>query len=201
MRVVRPLPTPVHKVDLFPSNFDKPLPLRTSSEEKTTHHGSRTPRENELKSRVADDDDVGERVYNNHCDGEISLLLQKRIVLLAPPRASLDSDMSTSDDGNFAANSFPNIVVPPDMSMKSANSPDATRDAHSSPMKGDVHTDLNLDLEDGEDVHVDYAWVLSNRILYYQTTQQHTSKWVMEKKGKRYTEQDYENILQVLRTL
>jgi hypothetical protein len=176
------------------------------SEEKPTHNGLRTPRRNELKSRVihADDDDRGERVYDkeNHCDGDISLL-QKRIVLFAPPRASLDSDMALSDDDDFVINSFPNkVVAPPDMSLKSTKFPGATRNAYSSPTKGDVHTDLNLDLEDEEeDLHVDYAWVLSNRILYYQTTQQHTSKWVREKKGKRITEQDYENILQVLRTL
>jgi hypothetical protein len=235
MRVFRPLPTPVQKVDPLPLNLSNTLPLRTSSpqlhppipplvisawtspskplgeknsysEEKLTHSGSRTPRINEWKSHLIhadDDDDSGEGVYDkeNYCDGDISLL-QKRI-LLAPPRASLDSDMSTSDEGDFIANSFSNIVVPSDMSLKSPRSPGATRSAHSSRAKGDVHTDLlNLDLEGGEeDLYVDYAWVLSNRILYHQSAQQHMSKWVREKNGKRYTEQDYENILKVLRTL
>lgn len=211
MRVFRPLPTPVQKVDPSPLNLDT-LPLGTSSpqpllsipplvisawtsplkplgeknsysKEKPTHNGLRTPRINEWKNHLIhadDDDDSREGVYDkeNHCDGDISLL-QKRI-LLAPPRASLDSDMS----------------------VKSPKSPDATRNAHLSRTKGDVHTDLILDLEDGEeDLHVDYAWVLSNRILYHQGAQQHISKWVREKNGKRYTEQDYENILKVLRTL
>ena len=108
-------------------------------DEKTTHHGSRTPRENELKSRVADDGSGAQGAYNkeNHCDAEIPLL-QKPILLFAPPRTNLDSDMSMSDDGDFVANSFPNIIVALDMSL--ANSPGATRNGHSSPMNGDAHT-------------------------------------------------------------
>lgn len=54
--------------------------------------------------------------------------------------------------------------------------------------------------EEKED-EVDYTWVLSNRTLYRQQSPQFQSKWVREKKGKRYTEQDFENIIQALRCL
>lgn len=190
----------MQRVDHSPldlNNILKPLGEKNNfSEEKVIHNGLTAPRENDSsKSRVILIDDgynSGERIYDkeNHRDGDIPLL-QKRIDLLASP----------SDDGAFIANSFPNNDVPPDMSIKLSNHPAATQNEHSSLTKGQTHTHLNLEEDGEEDPHVDYAWVLSNRTLYHQKAQQHTSKWVREQKGKRYTEQDYENILKVLRTL
>ena len=188
----------------------KPLGEKNNySEEKITLNGTQIPWKNDLsKSRIIDNDDSGEGegVYdkeNQGCDGDTSLL-QKRVVFLAPPRPSLDSDMSTSDNSDFSENSFSNIVVPPGELGNFIDMSGTTLDARSSLTMGDIHTDFNFnsDLEYGEeDIHVDYAWVLSGHFLYRQKNQQHVSKWVREKRGKRYTEQNYENVLKVLRTL
>lgn len=185
----------------------KILDKDNNSEEETKHDNGllRVPQKNDSsKSRTDDDDGVGEGGNNDkegHCDSDISLL-QKRIVILAPQRPSLDSDTTLSDKGEFIAPSVPNIVLPPNVPIEPAKSTGPTRNVHSSPMNYDVHTGFNLGLEDGEEEsYADYAWVLSNRILHYQNTPQHMGKWVSEKKGKRYTEPDYESVLKVLRTL
>ncbi len=51
--------------------------------------------------------------------------------------------------------------------------------------------------------HADYAWLLSNRILYHQKAADGRvgSKWTREKNGKRYTEEDFSNIISALRSL
>ncbi|KAF8188070.1 hypothetical protein BJ912DRAFT_409411 [Pholiota molesta] len=57
------------------------------------------------------------------------------------------------------------------------------------------------EVDGSEELHVDYAWLLSNRILHHQKPPGVTSKWMREKKGKRYTEEDFDNILNALRSL
>ncbi|KAH9474813.1 hypothetical protein JR316_0013278 [Psilocybe cubensis] len=51
--------------------------------------------------------------------------------------------------------------------------------------------------EEEKDEYVDYGWVLADRMM----GQGVVSKWMLERKGKRYTERDYENIIQALRSL
>ncbi|KAF9474839.1 hypothetical protein BDN70DRAFT_884399 [Pholiota conissans] len=51
--------------------------------------------------------------------------------------------------------------------------------------------------------HADYAWLLTNRILHHQKSSEGhiTCKWMREKRGKRYTEEDFSNIIDALRQL
>ncbi|CAA7269907.1 unnamed protein product [Cyclocybe aegerita] len=67
----------------------------------------------------------------------------------------------------------------------------------------DVFGDMVTYSRGKEDEGADYSWILSNRILYRQMSPsaEDSSKWVREKKGRRITEQDYENILNALRSL
>ncbi|KAF8153039.1 hypothetical protein B0H34DRAFT_721926 [Crassisporium funariophilum] len=59
------------------------------------------------------------------------------------------------------------------------------------------------DQEETEEDEADYAWVLANRTLYRQDPREvrYSNKWMSEKKGRRITERDYEQVLQALRTL
>jgi len=60
-------------------------------------------------------------------------------------------------------------------------------------------------LEDSEEGYIDYARILSSRVLYRQQQAsydpQFHSKWALEKNGKRYTQQDISDVLRALRTL
>jgi hypothetical protein len=58
--------------------------------------------------------------------------------------------------------------------------------------------------EDHDDIEtsIDYAWALHDDVLVRQKAHDvESSKWYMEKKGKRTTEQDYESIRKLLRSL
>lgn len=106
--------------------------------------------------------------------------LHRQLVLnRSPARQSLDSD-NTSDDDTLSAT----VVI--------QDAPKTYK------QMGRSH-----EAEDEKADHADYTWLLSNRILYHQNKSDGrvTSKWTREKNGKRYTEEDFGNIMQALRSL
>ncbi|KAF9557814.1 hypothetical protein CPC08DRAFT_710129 [Agrocybe pediades] len=77
--------------------------------------------------------------------------------------------------------------------------------AHTLSLDPDLEDDdqvLDMDMEEG---YVDYARVLSSRVLYRRQLAgydpQFQCKWSVEKKGKRVTQQDIADVLTALRTL
>ncbi|PPQ66792.1 hypothetical protein CVT24_008701 [Panaeolus cyanescens] len=59
---------------------------------------------------------------------------------------------------------------------------------------------LNMEVNVRDEGEVDYAWILAERKLIRQTVR-NSGKWVWEKKGKRYTQKDYDQVMRVLRAL
>ncbi|KAF9045257.1 hypothetical protein BJ165DRAFT_149250 [Panaeolus papilionaceus] len=60
-----------------------------------------------------------------------------------------------------------------------------------------VNVEVMVHKDEGE---VDYKWILAERKLIRKSVR-NSGKWVWEKKGKRYTQRDYEQVMRVLRAL
>lgn len=130
----------------------------------------------------ADWDEEDEEYMDDLEEGVIQL--GNRIVLRKISNVSLDSDFTSEEDEEELKE--PPSEIPVQMRMPALKKKDTS-------MGGQ---------QGEEDEYMDYSWVLSNRMLYRQQCDaQVVSKWMLERKGKRYTEQDYENIIQALRTL
>ncbi len=61
---------------------------------------------------------------------------------------------------------------------------------------------VDAQADDEDDMPVDYSWTLRNNTLIRQRARDvHFAKWSVEKNGRRITEQDYEMIRDILRSL
>jgi hypothetical protein len=61
---------------------------------------------------------------------------------------------------------------------------------------------VDAQADDEDDMPVDYSWALRNNTLIRQRARDvHFAKWSVEKNGRRITEQDYEMIRDILRSL
>lgn len=109
------------------------------------------------------------------------------------------------DDDNSSEDSFSGDTIAEPVFM----SPHGRRTVvtrRTSPRKSDDTSEVVDIVSEKDHKHgADYAFVLANRILYQQTSNDGcstlTSKWVREVKGKRYTEQNFDNVMKALRTL
>ncbi|KAF8958958.1 hypothetical protein BDZ97DRAFT_1429308 [Flammula alnicola] len=189
-RVVKPLPVPLQKIEPMllgrPPPIE-PLPPRNPQAQPTL---TSPPRPTPSSSISRSDPKKHEQLAGDKTPKKASapralelgeadkdvVQLHKRLIINRPPlRLSLDSDNTSEDE--YDEGPFGTAVVLRDAPQEEKN--------------------------EEEELHADYAWVLSNRILYRQSPSEtrHGSKWIREKKGKRYTEEDFENILKALRSL
>lgn len=192
-RVSKPLPIPVLKV--VPARQSGDIP-RLSLEARTSlfpeaFTGLDTPPQSAISVTPSDlvfasvtpiSDTFGSRLSNGDEDENDldNLPLQNRIFHTRgqPLMLRHDSDLTSEDDDDdaFAEHTTTSLMPSPSKTERPKSEYEDT---------------------------VDYAWVLSNRLLHKGKPRENglASKWVREKKGKRITEDDYANILDALRSL
>ncbi|KAF8884230.1 hypothetical protein CPB84DRAFT_1789431 [Gymnopilus junonius] len=208
VRVIKPLPVPVVKIEpmVLPWKEEassRPVPSTPPSLSPTSTPTPTRPR------RTAENVFVQEKPRTELPHPEEAQMQSQpqpkrepnviHLKLRHRPTLSLDSDTSTSEDDEYGSEAEPTFrhsrVTIRLEDRKNGLAETSTRGLKSP----------RLEFDDDLENLVDYTWMLSNRKLYRLdalSSQQMTGgKWLWEKKGKRITEQDFENILHMLRTL
>ncbi|PPR03809.1 hypothetical protein CVT26_000986 [Gymnopilus dilepis] len=217
-RVVKPLPVPVIKVEpkelprkastecsshpvpsSFPSISPASTPTATPSRPKRTAENASAQEKHKPSLSLSEDTQKQLPSTPKREPDVIHLKFRHKHSL------SLDSDTSTSEDddddyGSVGDPTFRHSRV----TIRLEDSRSNAADTGGKGVKGLGGECVEKKADDLENF-VDYSWMLSNRKLYQLdalTSQQMAGgKWLWEKKGKRITEQDFENILHMLRTL
>lgn len=220
-RLSKPLPTPVQKPERDSLPFPLPLqPLQPIEEvitppttppkdnPRASHSSSlRTPTQKSPK-QMSSVNHTNTPTAPKHLAHTLrskgaptAVMLHTRMVLEREHRLNT---ICLSADDEYSSDSSASTVTTTEPVF---SSPRGRNDSPKKPTRkiGEAAAVVGIASEKDQKHAADYAFVLANRILYQQTSNDPpgaiTSKWVREVKGKRYTEQNFDNVMQALRTL